>query len=551
MSKFRVELNFWTLIAVTSILILAIFLIYPLYTILSASFKSSEVSGFTLKNYISFFYTKYYRSTLFNSLFVSFFSTIGALIIGVPLAYILTRYRIPGKALINTLVILPLISPPFIGAYAWVMLFGRAGLITVFLRNLGIPLPTIYGWKGIIFVFTLHYFPFVFLLTSSALKSMDQSLEDASRNLGVSEFKTFRRLILPIISPSILTGALLVFMSALAEFGTPMIIGEAFRVLPTMAYSEFINEMGGNPSMAGTLSVILICCSTLILLLQRAYMAKRVYSISIVRTLEVKELTPFKKYLATAFSVAIITIALLPLAVIFVISFAKAKGPVLYPEFSLENYRQVFYGVPRAIFNTFFLSSLSTLLNVIFGMLIGYLLVRKSGRLRSLLDSIVMIPYAIPGTVIGIGLIVAFNKKPLILTGTFIILVISYFIRRLPYSVRASAAILHQVDISVEQASINLGVSPMRTFFKVTVYLMAPGILAGAVMAWVTTISELSSTIVLYYGPWSTMTVDIYKYALYDLLGKGSALSAILIVAVFVPLLILNRIIGEKKTVLF
>ncbi|MCL4488936.1 MAG: iron ABC transporter permease [Chloroflexi bacterium] len=542
-SRYWRNLSFWNLVTVGAFALLLLFLVYPLLAVFQQSLTSK--AGDLLDGYRKFFTQPYYSNSLTNSLLVSIPATIGSLLIGVPLAYVVTRYTIPGRALIRSAVVMTLLSPPFIGAYAWVVMLGRAGLLNQFLENFDIQAPSIYGPGGLIFVFTITHFPFVFLVVSSAIRSIDQSIEDAARNLGSGEVKTFFTVLLPILFPSITAGVLLAFMTIVADFGTPMIIGESFRVLPTQIYGEFINEMGGNPTMASAMSVILILICLLALTLQRYFAAKMSYNVQCVRPLETREPHGVSGVLMTAFACLVIFVSLLPIVIIFFSSFTKGRGSLLTLDFSLANYERILYNVPTAITNTFFLATLSASIGIVLAMFIAYILVRGKTRMRGLLDSLVNLPMAIPGTVLAVGFIIVFNQPPLLLTGTWMILVVSYVVRRLPYAVRACVAMLQQIDASIEEASVNLGVPPMRTFARVVVPLMAPAILAGGIMTWVMTISELSSTILLYYGPFSTMTVQIFNNVFSNQFGNASALSMILITATFVPLFLMYRFLGE------
>jgi iron(III) transport system permease protein len=252
------------------------------------------------------------------------------------------------------------------------------------------------------------------------------------------------------------------------------------------------------------------------------------------------------RWALAAYAYLVVGFSLVPAAVVAVTSFFEARGPVLYPGFSLGNYREVLTSVPRAIGNSFLLSGVSTVVDVALGTLIAYLVVRRRSATTAALDSAVMLPYAIPGTVIGVAYIVAFNTPPIVLTGTFLILVLAYVVRRLPYSVRAGAAILHQIEPSVEEASISLGVPPFRSFLKVTARLMAPGIVAGGILTWVQTITEISATIFLYVASWSTITVVIYRQVSSSNFGSAAAASTLLLVAVFVPVLAVNWSMGDR-----
>ena len=234
-SRYWQNFGFWNIVTFGAFALLLFFLVYPLLAVFGQSLNSK--TGDLLEGYRKFFSQPYYSNSLTNSLLVSIPATIGSLLIGVPLAYIVTRYSIPGRALIRSAVVITLLSPPFIGAYAWVVMLGRAGLVNKFLENFGAQVPSIYGPVGLTFVFTITHYPFVFLVVSSAIRSIDQSIEDAARNLGSNEIKTLFTVILPILLPSITAGVLLSFMTIVADFGTPMILGESFRVLPTHIYS--------------------------------------------------------------------------------------------------------------------------------------------------------------------------------------------------------------------------------------------------------------------------------------------------------------------------
>ncbi|MFD0867882.1 Molybdenum transport system permease protein modB [Chlamydia abortus] len=537
--------DFWTWVTVIVYLFLFSFIVYPLFSLFYTSLFN-EKGALSLQNYEHFVKLKYYRDALFNSFKVSGLATIFAIMIGVPLAYVTTRYNIKFKGLINIMVIMSLLSPPFIGAYSWILMLGNNGFITRFLHDIGIPMKSIYGWHGIVFAFTLHYYPHIYLYVSGALKTIDTSLEEASESLGMPGWKRLTTVTLPLIFPTLSTGALMVFMASFADFGTPMLLGQGFKVLPILAYEQFISEMGGNPAMASTLSVVLILCSTSILFLQRYLVSRKNYSMTGMRTPKVRTLRPGLKWGLTALAFIPACISIIPQVTVIVTSFIKTKGPVFHPGFSLDSYKEILFRVPKAILNTYTYSSISIVIMIAMGMLVAYLLVRRKSKITAMLDSLLMVPYVMPGTVLGISLIIAFNKPPLILTGTWIILVISYVIRKLPYTIRSSTAILQQLDKSVEEASISLGVPPAKTFFKTTARLMAPGVLSGAILSWVTTINELSSTIVLYYGATATITVTIYSEVFTSNYGTGAALASILTFTTLISLLIANKLAGKK-----
>ena len=537
--------DIWTGISGIAFTLLVVLLIIPLGRLLWVSLLAED-GGFTLKHYRDFLAYPYYSRTIGHSFLVSGLVTLAALVVAVPVAFLIARVDLPGKAVLKSLAILPLVSPPFIGAYSWILLFGRAGYVTTLFQNVGITIPTVYGMHGIVLALTLNLYPFVLLMVAGALQALDQSLEEAAQGLGSSPWRVFWTMTVPVTMPSVLGGALLVFLTAFAEFGAPMIIGEGYQVLPTIVYSLFVNEMGSNPAMASTGATILVLCTTGILLFQYWLVGRKRYAMTQLRPIPPVRPRPILRGLITAYAYLVVVLSLVPALVVAVTSFFESRGPVLYPNFSLGNYQEVLFNVPRAIANSFVLSTMSTLLDVLLGTLIAYLVVRRRSVTTAALDSCVMIPYAVPGTVIGVAYIVAFNKPPIVLTGTFLVLLLAYFVRRLPYSVRAGSAILHQIDSSVEEASISLGVSPLRSFAKVTARLMLPGIVSGGILTWVQTITEISATIFLYFGAWSTITVVIYRQVSSSNFGSAAAASTILLVAVFIPVLFVNWMLGER-----
>jgi len=546
-SRFFLSFNFWTFVTILGYILVVIFLILPLFNIFKSSFIDKVTGRISLSNYIEFFSKKYYRVTIINSLVVSIGGTLGALCFGIPLAFFTTRYRVFGKPLISTFAVLSLLSPPFIGAYSWLLMLGRSGFIRKFLMNYGINLPNIYGPIGIILVFTLQYYPFVYLLTSGALSTVDRSLEEAAENLGVTGLKKFFKITLPLVIPSVTAGGLIAFMMSLANFGTPMIIGGNYRVLPTMAYNLFTSEVGENPGLASTVSIFLILCSTIVLFLQRYAATRRKYSSMLLNRPVVKSPRGWQSFGIHLLCYFIVSFSTLPLAVVVFYSFKKTRGPVFHPGFGMESYSRIIHEVPRTITNSIVFSVTAVILIIIIGSLIGYILARKRNIFTRFLDPLLMIPYIVPGTVLGIGFIIAFNRKPIYLVGTSAIIIMSYFIRRLPYSVRSSASILRQIDPCLEEAGINLGSPPARTFARITLPLMIPGIISGALMSWVTAINELSSSIVLYVGKTMTMPIRIYLSVLDGFFGPASALATFLLVATGVAMFIVNKFFGMGK----
>ncbi|MCK5672780.1 MAG: iron ABC transporter permease, partial [Spirochaetales bacterium] len=344
--KFRPgRFDFWALVTIFGYLIVFVLLIYPLFNIFKASFISNETGSISLSNYREFFSKVYYTRAIVNSLIVSFGGTLGALLLGVPLAYFTSRFKIRGKTLLATFAVLSLLSPPFIGAYSWIIMMGNNGFLRQFLISLGINLRTIFGPGGITLVYSLQYYPFVFLLTSGALSNVDRSLEEAAENLGANSVTRFFKVTLPLVIPSVSAGGLMAFMMSLANFGTPMIIGRNFHVPPTMAYNLFTSEVGENPGLASTVSILLILVSTLVIFFQRYASSRRKYSSNLINKPIVQALYGFKNLGAHFISYLIVSISTLPLAVVVFYSFKKTKGPVFQPGFGLQSYKKVLHDV--------------------------------------------------------------------------------------------------------------------------------------------------------------------------------------------------------------
>ncbi|PNV62648.1 iron ABC transporter permease [Clostridium sp. chh4-2] len=550
MKRNGVKLDFWMICNIVILAFLGVFLIFPFSSLIFRSLFSSKTDGITLQNFVTFFTKKYYYNTLKNSMYCCVATTITTTVIGVPLAYLMTRYNVWGKKIIYVLIVMSLMSPPFIGAYSWIMMFGRSGFVTGLLSKIGITVPTIYGKLGIILVFTFKLFPYVYLYTAGAMNSIDSSLEEAAENLGASKMRRLMTITLPVVLPSIAAGIVMVFMTSLADFGTPMLIGEGFTVLPVLIYNEYISEMGGNANLASALSVIVVCCSTGILLIQKLLISRKNYVMTALRPPKEVELRGVKRFLVSVPVIIVTAIAIMPQIVVLITSFVNTNGPRFVEGFGINSYKMVINRLGLNIRNTYSFAVAAIVLIVLGGMLISYLTVRKRGKIAKILDWLIMFPFVIPGSVLGISLVVAFNKKPLLLTGTAAIMVISYVVRKLPYTVRSGSAFLHQMDPSVEEASVNLGVSPMKTFFKITAPLMLPGVLSGAILSWITCVNELSSSIMLYAGKTSTISVAIYTEVVRNSYGTAAALSSILTLTTVASLILFMAVTKGKGSVI-
>jgi len=542
--------SFWTVTVIVLTALVILFLVYPFASLFLKSFFHPNTGDVSLVNYKKFFDTPYYFNTLKRSLLVSTVTTVLAVLLGVPVAYITSRFNVWGKPVINVMIILSMLSPPFIGAYSWILLLGRNGFITNLMEKIGITMPTIYGFYGMVLVFTLKLFPYVYLYVSGALGSIDSSLEEAAESLGMNKLRRMLTVTFPVIMPTISAAALVVFMTSMADFGTPLLIGEGYKVLPVVVYEEYMSDIGGDTIIASTLSTIIVLCAVVVLFLQKAYVSRRNYRMSFMRPPQVQKVSTGKRILLTAIAFVVAFAAMLPQFTVIVTSFLKTRGPLFVAGFSLDSYRQIGFKLSKNIMNTFLFSSIAIVLMILLGLLLSYIVVRRTSKLAPFLDASAMFPYVIPGAVIGIGLVTAFNKPPLLLTGTMAILIVSYIIRKLPFILRSSTAILQQIDPSIEEASISLGVPPMKTFFKTTAILMIPGLISGGILSWVSTINELSSTLILYAGNTGTISVAIFNEIFKDSFGTAAALASILSFATVISLAIFNKVSGGRSVLM-
>ncbi len=540
--------GFWTLVSMLAAAVVGGLLLWPLSSILSASFLDNATRELTLGNYARVLGQPFFRTALLNTLIVGLGGMLGAMLLGLPLAVLTTRHVIAGRQFLATLAVLALVSPPFIGAYAWIMMLGRNGFIRTALEEFGVDLPSIYGFLGIVLVFSLKFYPFVFLLASSSLRTINPSLEEAAEGLGAGSWRRFFAVTLPLVSPAVSAGALLTFVLSVADFGTPAIVGGNVRVLATTAYNMFTSEMAGNPGVASATSVVLIVLSPAVVALQRASVRRRNVAGNLIRRLAPKPLPPLRSAAAHFVCYAIVLASSLPSLVVVWTSFRKTSGPVFKPGYGLDSYSRILREVPQVISNSFVYSLVAVALIVVVGSLVGYLVARRETRVAAILDAALFVPYVVPGVVLGLAFVVTFNVKPIEITGTATIIVLMLFIRRLPYAVRSSASILKQIRGSIEEAAVSLGASPARAFALVTLPLMLPGIVAGALMSFITAINELSSSLILYVGRTMTMPVRIYLSVLDGEFGTAAALSTILLVASGAAVYAVYRVSGRNES---
>lgn len=526
---------------------LGLFLLWPLFNVFGASMLDAEGQSLTFANYTKMLGRPFYRAAIVNTLGIGAAATVITTALAVPLAFALARLPIPGKAAILALAAMPLVLPSFVSAYAIVLLLGNSGVVTTWLRGIGIDIGSIYGAGGIVLVYTLTLYPYVLLPTVAAFKAVDVSMEEAAQGLGSSPARTVRTVILPIVLPAILAGALLVFIETLENFGVPFVLAEDLPIFAVEAYKLFIGETAPNPSQAGVLATLLILTTALVLLIQRHFLGSRRFATNTRQTPPILNVGPGVRIVATIYCWALVLLALVPFFAIVVLSFLEFRGPVLHPNFSLANFETLFGRDIRPLANTLIFASGAAIGVTLIGVPIGYVVTRYRSGVATVLDVVATLPFAIAGTVLAIGFVVSFNAGWLVLTGGPFIMVLAYTIRKVPFAVRSASAIVHQIDQSLEEASISLGRSPLQTFLRIVVPLMLGGIVSGVVLTWVTVASELSATVVLYSGQWRTMTVVMFQALEGGGAGIATAAASTLIVVTLIPIALLYRLVRRYE----
>ena len=542
------KMDTWQIISFVILGLYALFLVLPLFQLLCSSVINDE-GQFTWEFFDRFFSRETYYGTLFNSFKVAVAATASSLIVGILFSYFYSLFDLKGKSFLQIMAILACMSPPVIGAYSWIQMFGRGGIFTKLLRAwLGIRMPSIYGFGGIVLVITCQLFPLVFLYINGALKNIDNSLIEASSGLGCGSFKRFFTVILPLCMPTILAAGLLVFMRAFADFSTPLLIGKGYQTFPVLIYNSFVGETSRSQNFAAAVSVVGIIVTALIFFVQKFANSKFSFTMNAMHSIETHKPKRLSGILMHIYCYFIVLVAMMPQFFVAFQSFRKCKGGVFQDGFSLDSYAAAFDRIlKRSLPNTFLIGVLALALVIFLAILIAYLVVRRSGSVNNIIDTLSMVPYIIPGAVVGIALVITFNRGPLVLTGTAAIMIIALIIRRLPYTIRSSVAILQQIPLSIEEAAISLGCSKLKAFFLVTVPMMAGGIMSGAIISWITIITELSTAIVLYSVNTETLTLTVYTSVVQGNDGVAAAVATILLAMTTASLLLFMKFSKNKE----
>ncbi len=522
------------------IISLLLFIVLPLYKVLKQSVIATD-GKLTLASYFKILSSTDTAKVFYNTMLLGVLVGVLSTVIGFIFAYADAYLKMKGKKIFNLIAILPIVSPPFVIALSAILLFGRSGLITR--KLLGMTNANIYGLKGLLLVQTLTFFPVAYLLLAGLLKSIDPSMEEASRNMGASRWKTFTTVTLPLAIPGIANSFLLVFIQVVADFGNPMVIGGNFSTLATQIYLQAI----GNYDMQGgaTLAVLLLAVSTLLFVLSKYWIEKKSYVTVTGKPsrerglIEEKHIVaPLSLFCLIASGLVIAFYILIPIG-----SFTKLWG--INYDFTLDHYRYAWTVGKKAILDTTWLSLLSMPITGILGMIIAFLIVRKRFLGRGLIEFTSLLAMAIPGTVIGIGYILAYNTKPLVLTGTATILIIAFIFRSLPMGIRSGIASLQQIDPSIEEASADLGANAFKTFRSVTLPLIKPAFFSGLIYTFVRSMTAVSTVIFLVSSRYNLLTVTILGQVDVGKIGVASAFSTILILIVYAVIGILYFLLSK------
>jgi len=535
---------------------LVAFLVVPVAAVVFTAFSDPH-GGFTLAHFEAFSQISLMRESFANSLWVAGLTVAFATLIAVPLAYFTMRFQFRGAILIQTLGVLPLVMPAFVGAAAMQLLFGRSGSVNLLLKDaFGITLPLMEGLNGVIFVETLHYFPFILLNLSASLANIDSSLEEAAQNLGSSGWRLFRKIVFPLALPGYVAGASLVFIKVFDDLGTPLVLNVTNMLAP-QAYLR-VTSIGLEDPIGYVICVLLVLFSVAAMGGSWWFVKRRDYAV-VARGLAApkRKLTPAQAVLAYGWIGALLLLVLSPHLGLLLMSLFKVWSFSVLPEqFTLAHYATVFTDAKSMIVNTFLYCGLAALLDVVLGTAIAYIVLRTRLPGRQLLDHMVTVALAMPGLVLGIGYLRVFRGVELpfgmgAFTASWMIFVIAYGVRRLPYALRSCMAALSQVHPSLEEAAENLGAGKLRVIVRVVVPLMMGGILAGFVTSFITAAGEISETILLTSREsLAPMSYGIYLY-MQSIAGRGpgAALGIIAIVLIAAGTYLSHRLVaaGGRK----
>lgn len=532
------------------ILIILVFLIvfslYPLFSVLKFTFLD-DAGKIDVSMFFDILKKPFFIQSFRNSIFLGITTALISSLIGYMFAFATTRTNMKGKKIFHLIALLPIISPPFVIALAVILLFGRSGIITK--QFLGISGHNVYGFPSLVFVQVLGFFPLAYLNLRGLLESIDGSVEDASRNLGAGRWKTFKSVTLPLSMPAVFSSILIVFVKSISDFGNPQVIGGSFSTLSVQAYLQITGLYNMRAGAIIALSVLLPSMTAFFL--QKYWVSKRSFVTITGKPTNSSGVITEGKIVKPlfAFCLAITAIIFLTYGTVVWISFVKTWGVNF--SFSLDNYRFAFNRGLRAIRDTLFLSTVAAPLTAIIGMVIAFLLVRKDFPGKKLMDFSSMMTFAVPGIVLGIGYVFAFNTKPILLTGTAAILIIVMIFRALSVAIEAGSNSLRAVDPSIEEASTNLGANSFRTFWTISLPLMRPALYSGLVNSFVRSMTSISAIIFLVSVNWRMLTVSILSEIESSRIGAAAAYCVILMAIVLTSFglleILMNHTFNSKR----
>ncbi|WP_445656449.1 ABC transporter permease [Achromobacter sp. NCFB-sbj8-Ac1-l] len=528
----------WGILTAISLALLLFFVLYPLGVLFGNSVTGQD-GGFSLEGFKALLADSQYLEAFGNTLVLGLAVTTCTILVGVPFAYMVARYDFPLKNLVAILPVLTIVIPEIIVGQSWLLILGNNGVLTNLLGDAGISLPSFYGWTGMVFSMTLVYYTYIYLGVLAALRGFDGQLEEAGLSLGTPPFMTKLRVLVPVLLPAVLVNALVVFTLVVGNFALAMLLGSRVPLLSVMTYNTFVSEMGGSPTLQSAMSVVSIAIVAIVLFIQKRVVERKVYTMTQGRAPAARRVRSWTALLYTGGVGLVILVSMLPLIIVFVAAFTKTSGPVMqWGSWSLASMQRALHGAPEPILNSLKFASLATVTGVAFAVLVSYLTIKKRSAFTQVLDYIVVLPLTISGTVLGIALVQTFNTGWLVLAGTSGIMVLCYAVRRLPFAVRNASSVLFNIPDSIEEASISLGVSPLMTFFKVILPAMKASIISAAILMWLTTISELSASIVAYSGGLETMPIAIFRQVDGGRLGMASAYGAALVTVIVLPIIV-------------
>jgi iron(III) transport system permease protein len=537
-------------------IILLAFLVIPVAQVIYVAFLDPNTGALTLVNFADFFNSALFRESFANSLYVSAMSVVVATAIALPLAYITTRFEFGGSVLIQSLGVIPLIMPPFVGAIAMLLLFGRNGTFNLLLENhLGINIPFMEGLNGVILVQSVHYFPFILINLSASLRNIDRSMEESAQNLGSYGFRLFRRIVFPLAMPGYVAGAALVFIKVFDDLGTPLMLN-VNNMLAPQAFLR-ISSIGISDPMGYVISFILVTFSVFSLWASFLFMRGKDYA-TVEKGgggLAKRKLNTREKILAYAVVIFILALVLSPHFSLTLLAFSTIWSYSPLPDgYTLANFATVFSGSMQYFTNTLIYAGIAAFFDVVIATAIAYIIWRTKLVGRQMLDYMATAALAVPGVVLGIGYLRTFHSVDVPILGQplaswWVIIAIALMIRRLPYALRACVAAIQQIAPALEEAAENLGARKSSTIRRIVIPLMSGGILAGFVTSFATAAVELSATIMLV----SRDSDAPLAYGIYLFMqtasgrGAGAALGLLAVVLVGVGTYLSHRIIEKDR----